>query len=185
MNNKRSLTINFVTSTTLAVIFGTAMTTTNSAWAADITCPRGSTPSNPCLGTNDPDNMQGTSEADVMMGLAGGDKMFGFASNDQMFGNNGDDTMSGGSGRDDMHGNERNDNVNGDSGDDIIRGGFGADTLKGSSGNDRTFHGFEQQGAQSDNNKDNIDCGSGIDEAWINTSTDGDTAVNCETVHAG
>ena len=36
-----------------------------------------------------------------------------------------------------------------------------------------------------DGSKDTIDCGSGNDEAWINVSQDGDTAVNCETVHAG
>ena len=35
-----------------------------------------------------------------------------------------------------------------------------------------------------DGSKDSIDCGSGNDEAWINISQDGDTAVNCETVHS-
>ena len=86
-NTKRSLIINFVISTTLAVIFGTAMTSTNnSAWAADITCTRGPVIPNQCTGTQDPDNMKGTSEADEMSGLNGNDNMNGFAGNDQMDG---------------------------------------------------------------------------------------------------
>ena len=36
-----------------------------------------------------------------------------------------------------------------------------------------------------DGSKDTIDYDSGIDEAFINVSGDGDTAVNCETVNAG
>ena len=168
--------------TTLAVIFGTAMTSTNSVWAADITCTRGVQ----CIGTDEPDNMKGTSEADDMSGLNGNDKMNGFAGNDQMDGGPGDDTMSGGSGHDFMLGREGDDNINGDSGDDTILGFRGADILKGSSGNDRIFHDFLRFPVDADGSKDSIDCGSGNDEAWINTSTDGDTAAsNCETVHTG
>ena len=77
------------------------------------------------------------------------------------------------------------DNINGDSGDDTIQGFGGADILKGSSGNDRIFHFTSDLATFRDSSKDTIDCGSGNDEAWINTSQDGDTAINCETVHAG
>jgi Ca2+-binding RTX toxin-like protein len=187
---RRSLTINFVISTTLAVIFGTAMTTTNSVWAATINCPN-QPPVPPfninCIGTDDPDNMLGTANQDVMNGREGNDRMFGFSSNDQMDGGPDDDTMSGGSGDDILNGFIQNDNVNGDSGDDEIIGYFGADILKGSSGNDRIFHFATDNSLNTrpDGSKDNIDCGSGIDEAWINTSQDGDTAISCETVHAG
>jgi Ca2+-binding RTX toxin-like protein len=99
--------------------------------------------------------------------------------------------MSGGSGDDDMDGDISqvpgggNDNINGDSGHDTIQEFLGADILKGSSGNDRIFHSTSDLPAIPDRSKDTIDCGSGIDEAWINVSVDGDTAVNCETVHAG
>ena len=121
-----------------------------------------------------------------MSGFNGNDKMYGFAGNDQMDGGLGDDTMSGGSGDDFMLGREGDDNINGDSGDDTILGFRGADILKGSSGNDRIFHDFLRFPVDADGSKDTIDCGSGNDEAWINTSTDGDTAdSNCETVHAG
>jgi Ca2+-binding RTX toxin-like protein len=76
------------------------------------------------------------------------------------------------------------DNINGDSGDDTIQGFLGADTLKGSSGNDRIFHDLDFLSTNPDLSKDTIDCGSGNDEAWINISRDGDTAINCETVHS-
>jgi Ca2+-binding RTX toxin-like protein len=111
--------------------------------------------------------------------------MFGFARDDQIDGGPGDDTMSGGSGNDLMLGRDGDDNINGDSGHDVILGFRGADILKGSSGNDRIFHDFIRFPEESDGSKDTIDCGAGIDEAWINTSQDGDTAAsNCETDHA-
>ena len=109
--------------------------------------------------------------------------MFGFADNDLMIGGDGDDTMSGGSGNDILDGNFGDDNINGNSGDDVLIGNFGADILKGSSGNDQISH-VIRGSTVSDNAKDTIDCGSGIDEAWINISRDGDTAINCETVHS-
>ena len=188
MNNKRSLTINFVIATTLAVIFGTAMTNTNTVWAATIHCP--TVPgTNQCVGTSFPDDMLGTSKDDEMDGGLGNDNMFGFAGNDKMTGSLDNDIMSGGSGDDNMDGDVRfvaaqgDDNINGDSGDDTIQGFGGADILKGSSGNDRIFHFISDLATFRDSSKDTIDCGSGNDEAWINTR-DGDTAVNCETVHS-
>ena len=189
--NKQRLRINFVIATTLAVIFGTAMTTTNSAWAATIHCP--TVPgTNQCVGTSFPDDMLGTSKDDEMNGGLGNDNMFGFSGNDKMTGSLDSDTMSGGSGNDNMDGDVTqvpgggNDNINGDSGDDTIQGFPGADILKGGSGNDKIYHYLSQQLTGPDQSKDEIDCGSGIDEAWINTSQDGDTAAsNCETVHAG
>ena len=57
--------------------------------------------------------------------------------------------------------------------------------LLGGSGDDRIFHWDHNSPAtRSDGGKDVIDCGSGIDEVWINTSIDGDIAINCETVHS-
>jgi Ca2+-binding RTX toxin-like protein len=190
---KRRLTLNFTIIATLAVIFGTAMTTTNSVWAATINCPnRVPTPGNGgnCFGTFESDRMLGTADVDIMTGLGGDDTMFGYAKNDAMVGSDGDDTMSGGSGNDFLDGQRGNDNINGDSGDDEIRGGLGADILKGSSGNDIILHGDKIAGIPiellSDGSTDHIDCDSGTnDVAFINTSVDHDTAVNCETVNAG
>ena len=85
-----------------------------------------------------------------------------------------------------MLGGNGDDNINGDSGDDAIIGESGADILKGSSGNDIIIHGTHGQRENPDGFKDTIDCGSGNnDRAFINTSQDGDTAVNCERVHTG
>ena len=173
--------------TTLAVIFGTAMTNTNNVWAANIDCPNQPPVGDfqHCIGTNDDDRMQGTAKRDFMEGRNGDDSMFGFASNDQMVGQSGDDIMSGGSGNDRMFGELGNDRINGDSGDDEINGGLDADSLFGSSGNDRISHLLSEE-VLPDGSKDDIHCGSGIDKVWINTSTDGDTAdSNCEIVHAG
>ena len=59
-NTIRKLTINFVIATTLAVIFGTAMTSTNSVWAEPpIHCPTVAG-TNQCNGTDEADKMIGT-----------------------------------------------------------------------------------------------------------------------------
>jgi Ca2+-binding RTX toxin-like protein len=187
--NKKRLSVNFIIIATLAVIFGTAMTNSNGAWAARIHCPT-APGTNVCNGTFEDDKMLGTAEDDDMFGYLGDDTMFGFSGNDKMIGAPDDDTMSGGSGNDVMDGDftqvpgAGNDNINGDSGHDTIQGFGGADTLKGSSGNDRIAASFIGS-TFSDIGKDEIDCGSGNDEAWININPDGDTAAsNCETVHS-
>jgi Ca2+-binding RTX toxin-like protein len=189
----RRLKINISIIATLAVIFGTAMTSTNSAWAATINCPNVPPPNPPgtanCVGTDNPDTILGTANEDFMIGQGGDDKMFGFARNDVMDGGTGDDTMSGGSGDDNMFGGNGDDNMNGDSGNDIVIGFRGADILKGSSGNDEIYHFGKStpisESTLPDGSKDTIDCGSGNDEAWINISQDHDTAdSNCETVHS-
>jgi Ca2+-binding RTX toxin-like protein len=186
--NKQRLTLNLTITATLAIISATAMTTTNNVWAADINCPNLPPIDNflNCEGTEDPDNMQGTSKPDFMKGFNGDDNMNGFAGNDAINGGDDDDTMNGGSGHDTMFGSSGDDKINGDSGNDILFGALGADILKGSSGNDQIYHFVGGASATGpDRSRDEIDCGSGIDEAWINTSTDRDTAVKCETVHAG
>jgi hypothetical protein len=87
--------VNLVISTTLTVIFGTAVASTNSVWAAPpIHCPN--VPgTNRCNETNEADKTLGTSDEDIMMGRNGPDTMFGSARDDEMFGNNGVDTMKG------------------------------------------------------------------------------------------
>ena len=192
MNSRRRRLNVIVLSTTLAVIFGTGMTSTNSVWAATIHCPNSAVVPPffvNCLGTDNNDNMIGTTESDSMEARGGNDIMSGFGSSDRMFGGDGDDTVSGGSANDLANGNARSDNVNGDSGDDTVVGDFGPDTLKGNSGNDKIYQ-WVNDGVNvptsPDGSKDTVDCGSGNDEAFINTSVDHDTAAsNCETVHEG
>jgi hypothetical protein len=64
----------------------------------------------------------------------------------------------------------------------------GADQLSGGPGNDSIYHDkvtlFEETTA-SDGAKDLINCGPGHDRAFINTSVDGDVAINCEMVFKG
>ena len=70
----------------------------------------------------------------------------------------------------------------GDSGNDVIGGGLGADVFIGFPGDDQIYQFRQDSNNIPDGSIDEIDCGPGIDEAWIST-VDGDTAVNCETVH--
>lgn len=58
--NKQRLMTNLAVTAILAVIFGTAMTNTNSAWAADISCPNAAPNGDfqVCFGTGAPDNMK-------------------------------------------------------------------------------------------------------------------------------
>lgn len=55
--------------------------------------------------------------------------------------------------------------------------GSGDDTLYQSSPSDTPTN--------SDGHKDYIDCGPGNDNAYINTSVDGDIAYNCEHLFTG
>ena len=67
--------------------------------------------------------------------------------------------------------------------------GYGSDRISGGAGNDRLYHGLgtpdDSKAILSDGHKDFIDCGSGEDSVWINTSVDHDVASSCEHVHAG
>jgi len=85
-------------------------------------------------------------------------------------GGNGNDTIVGGIGPDNLTGGPDSDLIVGGFSSDTIHGGLGADVIYGHTDNDRDFA------------KDNIDCGSNSDHAYIRSS-DGDTAKsNCENV---
>ena len=153
MNNKK-LSLNFTIIATLAVIFGTAMTSTNSVWAAPpIQCPNVLLPvpfGDPtCIGTEESDNMQGNANSEYIKGLGGDDKISGSKGNDEIDGGLGADTIKGGAGDDKIYHN--------------INDPFGDPTLP-------------------DGSADKIDCGAGLDTASINRA-EGDTAAsNCEIV---
>ncbi len=136
----------------------------------------------PCSGTNRNDNMIGDANQNQIAGLRG------------------DDIINGKDGPDIICAGPGNDIVNGGDGDDpflvgdLFPGprfcefdiGAGTDKILGGNGDDRLFHSSAYPpGTTADGYKDFLDCGPGNDQAFINTSVDGDVAVNCETVHEG
>lgn len=92
--------------------------------------------------------------------------------------------MLGGFNNDVMCGGSDEDYIDGGSGNDEIVGRALGDVLVGFEGSD-LIPSNEDKDPDPDGYNDNIDCGPGEDEAWINISTDGDMAVNCEILHTG
>jgi Ca2+-binding RTX toxin-like protein len=93
-----------------SILIGTVAVTWNTVYvyAANINCGPG-TNSNPCLGTNQADNILGDNTNNMICGRDSSDKILLFA--DQ--------------GADQGYGNEGNDNINGGEGNDFIGGGEG------------------------------------------------------------
>ncbi len=132
-----------------------------------------------CSGTNGDDAMAGDAGSNLICGRQGNDRIMSSAGNDRAGGDDGNDVIDGGLG------------------DDTIAGGTiaftmgcgsgagGADNLNGGPDNDKIFHSSFDRTSVTDGARDFISCGPGNDEAWINTSIDGDIAVGCEIVHAG
>jgi hemolysin type calcium-binding protein len=165
--------------------------------------------SNPCFGTDQDDNMVGDDGPNLMYGKNGNDQMNGGESGDEMYGDEGDDILWGLGGDDILNGGEGKDVLYGGAGNDILNGGPGPGIFEGGSGNDNIYGGNEQdqiQGGpgadyiiggegddviwqgyygaldQPDGSKDIIDCGPGIDRAWINVA-EGDEAHDCEVIN--
>lgn len=149
----------------LLALVGTVVSPTNLVWAATILCPG----SDQCIGTDGKDNMVGDNDGNAIRGLGDNDLITGKGGVDALLGDSGDDTL------------------NGNDGNDQIVGAPGSDLMNGGSGNDQIFHLFASipTATDPDGSRDRIDCGTGIDEAWINVSVDHDIAANCETVHTG
>jgi len=139
--------------------------------------------------------MSGTIGDDAMNGDGGDNHICGFAGNDRIALSVGNDIGIGNSGNAIIDGSLGSDTIVG--GSETLPGigscrapGGGGDTLNGP-GDDQIFHDIRDTplttpaNIASDGARDMIDCGTGNDEAWINTSVDGDIAVHCEIVHAG
>jgi Ca2+-binding RTX toxin-like protein len=114
--------------------------------------------------------------------------------NDRFVAGSGDDGVCGGPGNDRISGGDCKEEIFGDIIDDpdihVTCGeGFGSGRILGGAGNDRLYHGLgtpdDSKAILSDGHKDFIDCGSGEDSVWLNTSVDHDVASSCEHVHAG
>ena len=104
-------------------------------------------------------------------------------------GTNKADYILGTANADDMRGYDGDDNLSGFKGNDFISGYSGADIISGGPGDDTIEHNTlmtNQSPLDPDGARDQITCGEGDDTAFINYSTDGDTADrDCETVHVG
>jgi Ca2+-binding RTX toxin-like protein len=142
-----------------------------------------------CYGTSDHDVIKGSNIGDDIRGLDGNDILKGELGDEKaILGGNGNDQIFGGSGNDDeLNGQEGNDKISGGPGNEVtLVGGNGVDILDGGPGNDLIGHGccIDQPGStDSDGSKDEINCGGGDDEVWINFGTDHDKVKNCEIVH--
>lgn len=127
--------------------------------------------------------MVGDARNNVMAGAAGNDNMNGVTGDDVICGGPGDDTIVGGEGNDPFLVGDFHPIAASCSGNSNIAG---VDKIVGGAGDDRLFHSSTlPPGTSPDGKKDILDCGYGNDRAFINTSTDGDVAVNCEDVQAG
>jgi hypothetical protein len=178
---KRKLMFGIGILVVLLSLAGAAIPSQHSAWAANTTC-AGAVE---CNGTTASDDNNDS----VICGTQGNDNIdlkntSNLQSLDNGVGGGGDDTINGGIGDDFIIG----DNY---AGFNCDLGSAGADRLIGGPGDDNILHGnlplpVDVNTAKlSDGHKDYIDCGPGDDQAVINTSVDGDTAINCETVITG
>jgi Ca2+-binding RTX toxin-like protein len=142
--------------------------------------------------------LSGGGDSDYIRGGNADDTINGGDGQDILHGYNGNDTIRGGIGDDILQGLQGNDIIYGGDGNDVLVGdhdigpisSFGADILKGGPGDDTLFQngvGSEppRTPITSDGFKDILDCGDGIDEAFVNVNTDHDEFKNCEVVHKG
>jgi Ca2+-binding RTX toxin-like protein len=97
-----------------------------------------SSTANPCVGTDDSDEMTGDDGENEMYGMKGDDWMYGRAGDDYMEGNEGLDRIFGEDGFDFIFGGPGDDYdyLNGGNHDDWIFGHFGNDQVIGEAGND-------------------------------------------------
>ena len=96
---------------------------------------------NPCVGTNRPDRLIGTDAKNEISGLAGSDYLAGRQHADELYGGRNSDQVRAGNGR------------------DLVDGGRNRDQLYGGGGNDTM--------SAQDGYKDNVNCGRGIDNAYV------------------
>jgi Ca2+-binding RTX toxin-like protein len=133
----------------------------------------------PFTGTDGDDDLRGERGIDMMRGLAGDDRILG---------NGGADCLYGGPGTDFLLGRAGGDLIDGGPGDDRLFGGMAAwsnqrdhNTIIGGPGHDVIEAGWGIDVIRAaDGEKDIVDCGGGIDTAYVDPS---DVARRCEHVH--
>jgi Ca2+-binding RTX toxin-like protein len=134
------------------------------------------------LGDSGNDELYGEEGDDMFWGLIGDDRIIGGDGKDVLYGGTGHDILDGGPGNNIFEGGQGNDNIYGANGSDQIQGGPGADYIISGEGDDIIWHGYGGATDQPDGSKDVVDCGPGIDKAWINNE-EGDEAHDCELVN--
>ena len=157
------------------------------AFAANSYCTKlaNSDPNTWCVGTDRDEVIGANGLKHNILGLGGNDRIAAGSGDDGVCGGPGNDRISGDDGKDEIFGD-----VIDDPGIPVTCGeGYGSDIISGGPGNDRLYHGLGtpdgSKAILSDGHKDIIECGSGEDSVWINTSIDHDLALSCEHVHAG
>lgn len=172
---------------TAGVLLGIVSISISFAYAVDFYCTKlaNSDPSTWCVGTNADDRIGANGFKHNILGLSGNDQIEAGSGDDRVCGRSGNDRINGGDGKDEIFGDIIDDR-------DIpvtCGEGYGSDSISGGAGNDRLYHGLgtpdDSKAILSDGHKDFIDCGSGEDSVWVNTSVDHDVASICEHVHAG
>jgi Ca2+-binding RTX toxin-like protein len=176
-----------------------------------VTC-KGTEKMDVLIGNKETNKMNGLQGSDYILGLSGNDNIIGDNGTDSLIGGTGDDVIDGGGSDDTIIGNTGNDNITGGlgadeviggEGNDTILGGLGPDTIIAGQGNDYIVGGHgadeisggpdddiiytsDRNTTESDGAKDIVNCGEGIDNAWINTSIDKDeVSTDCEFIHRG
>jgi Ca2+-binding RTX toxin-like protein len=134
------------------------------ALAADIICKGGS---DPCLGTNETDDMVGTNRAEVIKALADDDTLDGL---------DGDDTLHGGRGRE-VYLGRIGDGIEGGNGDDTYFGGPGGDSLTDLDRSGRNGCTGESMPAPACTGRDTMHGGEGMDDL--------DGAIGPDFLHGG
>jgi Ca2+-binding RTX toxin-like protein len=124
------------------------------------------------------DRIWGRWGADRLFGGPGDDRLWGGVANDRNWGDDGNDTVGGGWGNDVQHGGPGNDTIYAARGIDESFGDAGDDDLWARARKDvhgpndtvgDTLHGGEGNDAfrTRDGEQDNIDCGPGVDRAYL------------------
>lgn len=139
-------------------------------WALGIQCTI-----NPCIGTDKADDIKADDHSYQINGKAGDDNIWSFAGNDEICGGSGNDYIQGGDGNDIILADMSTKNFC----DQNVQ--YGADTVLGGAGDDVIYSGSQISPTQSDGHADTIDCGPGLDTAYIDKNVD--RTVNCENVN--
>jgi Ca2+-binding RTX toxin-like protein len=103
--------------------------------------------------------LSGVALAKNITGTNGPDRLIGTPSKDQIYGLGGPDYLSGKPSADALYGGRDNDQVRAGNGRDHVFGGQGSDELYGGGGNDVM--------SAADGYKDNVNCGRGTDNAYV------------------
>jgi Ca2+-binding RTX toxin-like protein len=123
------------------------------------------------VGTPRGERIAGTPKADTINARGGKDEVRALQ---------GADRINAGIGNDRVYGGRGNDNIQGGGGHDVVRAGQGDDKLRGGHDEDKLYGGLGKDVIETGRGfKDLVDCGSGVDTAYVDRK---DRVVHCENV---